>query len=184
MLKKVCGATLAAGAFATLALAAVDSGLKAGEMVTPFHPRHVTGPNKGTSACPPCTYGNRPQVQVWINRDDAENVTAIGKLLNDAVLANKDSQLKGFMIFLVDQENPGIQAKLTKLSEKTGQDIALAYLTTGDEAVDAYKINTSAEVKNTIMVYRNKKVTQTFVNLKADEKGKAALASAISSVVN
>lgn len=31
----------------------VDSGLDIGKGVTPFHPQHVTGPNKGTDACPP-----------------------------------------------------------------------------------------------------------------------------------
>lgn len=30
-----------------------DSGLSVGDSVTPFHPQHVTGPNKGTDACPP-----------------------------------------------------------------------------------------------------------------------------------
>ena len=30
-----------------------DSGLNVGEGVTPFHPQHVTGPHKGTDACPP-----------------------------------------------------------------------------------------------------------------------------------
>jgi hypothetical protein len=43
---------LAATALATAGFA-LDSGLNPGEMVTPFHPRHVTGPHKGTDACPP-----------------------------------------------------------------------------------------------------------------------------------
>jgi len=30
-----------------------NSGLNVGEGVTPFHPQHVTGPHKGTDACPP-----------------------------------------------------------------------------------------------------------------------------------
>ena len=30
-----------------------ESGLNVGETVVPFHPHHVTGPNKGTDACPP-----------------------------------------------------------------------------------------------------------------------------------
>lgn len=29
------------------------SGLEVGDGVTPFHPHHVTGPHKGTDACPP-----------------------------------------------------------------------------------------------------------------------------------
>ena len=30
-----------------------ESGLAVGDMVTPFHPRHVSGPFKGTDECPP-----------------------------------------------------------------------------------------------------------------------------------
>ena len=30
-----------------------ESGLAVGEMVTPFHPQHVSGPLKGTDECPP-----------------------------------------------------------------------------------------------------------------------------------
>lgn len=47
MLKNLIGM-----AFATVALGPT-SGLEVGEMVTPFNPQHVTGPNKGSNACPP-----------------------------------------------------------------------------------------------------------------------------------
>lgn len=30
-----------------------ESGLGVGEKVTPFHPYHVSGPDKGTDTCPP-----------------------------------------------------------------------------------------------------------------------------------
>lgn len=48
MLKTLIAATLAA----TVAFAP-DSGLKVGDHVSAFHPQHVTGPHKGTDACPP-----------------------------------------------------------------------------------------------------------------------------------
>ncbi len=44
---------LGAAALVASFTVAPDSGLSVGEMVTPFHPWHVTGPNKGTDACPP-----------------------------------------------------------------------------------------------------------------------------------
>jgi hypothetical protein len=47
MLKTLLGVAFLASAFAP------DSGLNVGELVTPFHPQHVTGPHKGTDACPP-----------------------------------------------------------------------------------------------------------------------------------
>ncbi len=42
---------IAAAAFAPVS--DIDSGLNVGQGVTPFHPQHVTGPHKGTDACPP-----------------------------------------------------------------------------------------------------------------------------------
>ncbi len=47
MLKPLLGMALLAAAFGP------NSGLEVGDGVTPFHPHHVTGPNKGTDACPP-----------------------------------------------------------------------------------------------------------------------------------
>lgn len=49
MLKLLIAAAAATSLFTTTA----DSGLSVGEVVTPFHPQHVTGPDKGTDACPP-----------------------------------------------------------------------------------------------------------------------------------
>ena len=55
----------------------LNSGLGKGENVTPFHPKHIVGPLAGSSNCFPCTFQNRPQVQAWINGDDAKNVAKI-----------------------------------------------------------------------------------------------------------
>jgi hypothetical protein len=49
MLKLILTAAIAASAF----VGGPNSGLNVGEMVTPFHPQHVTGPHKGTDTCPP-----------------------------------------------------------------------------------------------------------------------------------
>ena len=35
------------------ALTGVESGLNVGDMVTPFNPTHIAGPDKGTNKCPP-----------------------------------------------------------------------------------------------------------------------------------
>lgn len=122
-------------------------------------------------------------IQVWINKDDDKNVETLVKTLNDSVIANKEKELKGFFIF-VDEDAKGIEAKLTKLAEKqSANDVALAYLSKSSEGVVNYKINLDPEVKNTVIVYRNKKVTAKFVNLSADEKGLADLQTALSDVL-
>ena len=47
MLKTLFGMAFLVSAFGP------NSGLSAGDTVVPFHPQHVTGPDKGTDACPP-----------------------------------------------------------------------------------------------------------------------------------
>lgn len=84
----------------------------------------------------------------------------------------------------MDDDAKSIEPKLTQLAEKnSANDIALAYLSKDNEAVSAYKVNLDAEIKNTVILYRNKKVTAKFVNLKSDEKGLAELKAAIDSVL-
>ncbi len=169
-------------ALALPALAAVESGLKIGETVTPFHPKHVSGPNKDTEACPPCTYGNRPAVQAWMNQDDPENVSAISGALNDAVKGSKH-ELKGFVIMLTMCDKCVENAKTVGASTKS-TDIGIAHLPVNDQAVKNYKVNTAGEVKNTIIFYKDKKVVAKLVNLKADKKGLEELKAAIAKIDN
>ena len=51
-----------------------------------------------------------------------------------------------------------------------------------DSSVKNYKVNTSAEIKNTVFVYKNWKVVDKFVNLKLDDKGSKDLNAAISGI--
>ena len=180
---------------ATMALAVVTvtayagalvSGLGTGEKVTPFHPQHVTGPNKGTDACPPCTYGNLPMVQVWVNGDSLSNVKSLAGVLNSRVKETKTTaQLKGFVIFLTDKSSaPALSKTLEKTAQDTGaNDIAMAWLDKSDRAVNNYKVNTDKEIKNTVFVYKNRAIAAKFVNFVADKKGLAELNKAIDGIV-
>lgn len=52
MIAKLLVGTVVAGMAMAMA-AEVESGLAVGKMVPPFHPNHVSGPDKGTTNCPP-----------------------------------------------------------------------------------------------------------------------------------
>ncbi|MDK3158862.1 hypothetical protein QPK87_20100 [Kamptonema cortianum] len=169
---------------ATLALPALamapESGLKVGESVTPFHPQHIAGPDKGTDTCPPCKYGNRPAVQVWVNGDANENVAAIANTLS-ARVANSKAELKGFVINLT-RCDACVKATDTIAEMVKSKNIGIAHLSSQDEAVTNYKVSTEADVKNTVFVYKNRKVAAKFVNLKADAAGLKALNAAIDGI--
>lgn len=182
-MKKLLSVALTASAL-TVAAFAADSGLKVGELMLSFHPKHVSGPDKDTDACPPCTYGNLPMVQVWVNGDDMGNVLEISKNLEKAMEAKKRAQLKAFVIVLTDKANIRQTAvALEAAASKAGfKDLAVTYLPKTDRAVKDYKVNTAPDVKNTVFLFKDRTVLTKFVNLKADEAGLASLNTAINTI--
>ena len=163
-----------------------ESGVATGETLQAFTPHHVTGANKNSDTCPVCMYPNNPAVQVWINRDDEKNIGAIVSTLEKATKQNAAKKFKSFVIFMnPDAETAKtIEPKLAKIgTEQKVKNVALAYLPNAkDEAVGEYKINTSSDVKNTIFVYKARKVAAKFVNFTADEKSLESLNAAIKDV--
>lgn len=169
-------AILSAGivtAVALTAFAGVKSGLPKGAEVAPFHPKtHVAGPLVGSDKCFPCTYKNRPQVQVWVNNDSEANVMAIAQQLDKAMNTHKKAEFKAMIVMLVDPAK--LDEKTTKLAEKTkamkNGNVAIAVLANNHEAVKEYKINLDA--KNTVVMYKNWTVTDTMVNFDASKDAK------------
>jgi hypothetical protein len=163
------------------------SGVEKGGMLSAFHPTHVTGSDKNTDTCPVCKYPSNPAVQVWINTDDDKNVGAIASALEKDVRANRGEKMKAFVVFI----NPGRQASgeitrhLKAMAEQNKiENVSLVYLPGPDsEPVSEYKINTDPNVKNTVFVYRNRKVDTKFINFVADSKGLSALDAAVKSVL-
>lgn len=175
---------LSIAAFASVALAApLSSGLNVGEYVSPFHPTHVSGPDKGTDTCPPCKYGNLPAVQAWFNQDSEENVMALARTVSSEV-KESSKDLKGFMIMVANCAacEAGAKTLGAKAETKGLKNVAVAYIGKGDESIKNYKINLDTKVKNTVIVYNKRQVVAKFVNLKGNEAGigqlKAALAAA------
>jgi hypothetical protein len=184
-MKKTIFGGLAIVALAVPAIAGLNlnSGLKPGERVSAFHPTHFSGPLAGKKACFPCTFQNRPQVQVWVNGDDAKNIASIATELQKQIDANKKSEFKA-MVVLVTNDEKGASEAIKSIVAKTGaKDVAMSVLPKNDDAVEAYKINLSGDVKNTVFAYKDWQVQAKMVNLKADSKGIAALDGAIDKLV-
>lgn len=164
----VLGAALAAAS-----IAFASSGLRPGEQVTPFHPKHVAGPLAGSDKCFPCTFQSRPQVQVWVNGDAHENVLAIAKALDASMAKHQGKEFKALVVVLTDKANADSQAEMVKkVAASAGlKHVAVALLDKGNDAVDAYKIDLKA--KNTVIAYRDWKVTGNASNV----SGKSGLAT-------
>ncbi len=84
------------------------------------------------------------------------------------------------MLFVADDA-----AHLKQLnSAEKADNVGLALLKgKSDEAIGGYKINTDPSVKNTVIVYRNRKASAVFVNWTAKETKElnAAIAAAVNS---
>jgi hypothetical protein len=120
-----------------------------------------------------------PAIQVWVNNDSSENVEKIVKTLDDAMLAHQDKKFKAFVIFL-DKDGKKHEDQMASVAEKVkASQVMLMYIAPDDDSVGDYKVNPAADVKNTVMLYRNLTVKSKNVNLVADDKGVATLKSEI-----
>jgi hypothetical protein len=138
---------------------AVQSGLQKGDDIIPWNPIHVAGPNAGTNACPVCTYEYRPAVVIFTHDD--KNLVPLIERLQALVDQQHKMDLKGFVI-VMNSTPERLQQLGIALSVRQ---IGLCYPNTydGDRDLKAYRINPDAQ--NTILVYKNYKVTNNFVNL-------------------
>lgn len=176
------GLALVAAAIPAFA-APVASGLKPGERVTPFNPKHLAGPLAGTEKCFPCTFQNRPQVQVWVN-GKPESVLPIATSLSKAMQSHKDKEFKALVVFVT---TPKTVAQTEAFVKKAAQNpavagVGMAILDKDNEAVANYKINTESDVQNTVFAYKNWQVQKSFVNLAGDKAGLTQLDGAIAEV--
>lgn len=160
-------AAAAALAIPVVAMRPVDSGLKAGESVTPFHPNHVAGPLAGTKNCFPCTFKARPAIQVWVNGDSEENVIKLAKCLQENIDSHKDKEFKAMIVWIGPSTDcQACAGHLKSIAEKSGaKDVAFAVIGKDDPAIAAYKINLDKSVKNTLIAYKSWKVEANMVNV-------------------
>ncbi len=166
---------------ASMAMAFVNSGLNVGENVSPFHPKHVSGALKGTDQCFPCTYQNRPQVQAWVTNGDQKTIQAMAGALDKAMAKYGNKEFKAMVVIVAPKAAAAEIEKAAPMMQKAWKNVSVAYVTPDDASVKAYKINLKAA--NTVFAYKNWKVAQKFVDVKADEKGLAEVGAAIEALV-
>jgi protocatechuate 3,4-dioxygenase beta subunit len=169
---------------AALAVAGgIESGLKPGESTPAYDPAHVTGADKGTNTCPVCKYGSTPAAQLWVGANaQQKDVVAVARLMDDAMsAANKGGNIafKGFVVY----SNAGCgesnsccttpEQKAQHLKEIASKNklanVAFTFVKADSNAPALYKIN--PEAKTTLIVYKDRKVTKTLVDI-TTEKGK------------
>lgn len=144
------------------------SGLQKGDDIESWNPIHVAGPNKGTNACPVCTYLALPALVIFTK--DGPNVPALATQLQNLVNEQKGMKLKGFLVVL--DSTPDHLKQMSDDLNITQIGVCYPDPATRDHDLQLYKINPAAT--NTIMVYKNYKVAANFVDLNAADFDKVA----------
>lgn len=125
-------------------------------------------------------------MQVWVNTDSSENVGKLAADLEKEMDKHADKEMKAFVVWTNTSiaSDDAMSAKLQKIAKEYKlSKVALTYLNKEAQvSLGDYQINTAKEIKNTVFVYKSKRVKVKFVNLKANEKGLTSLNSAISDV--
>ena len=150
--------TLAVSAFA-----AVQSGLKTGEIAGAFQVVDVTGPNKGKELCYRCQYGVSPVIATFVNGD----ATKAAKLVADLQKiedARKDKGLKSFVVFM---SGPEAKDAIQKIGTDKKITIPLVFLPKGTKEEDIANYKISPTAKNTILLWKGSSVKANFVDVDA-----------------
>jgi len=150
------------------------SGLSVGEYCPAFDPQFVSGPDKGKRKCPMCSYGFGQGVLMFWNNRDLTQMWALLKKLDNKIADNNWDNLRVFAIYVnIDNANLNVvEQRLTDgAMQHQIQRCGVAFIPTLRESEDikAYKLDNSQEIKNTIFIYRKRKVVDKFVNYDSDD---------------
>ncbi|MFN7172065.1 MAG: hypothetical protein ACK4P3_04680 [Fimbriimonadaceae bacterium] len=169
--------------FSAIALAALSmaafAGPKAGSAVPAYHPTHIAGPDKGTETCAVCKYGATPAVQAFVRGDSVENILSLAELLNSQVEQHGLDNFRAFII-IVDDGSVNLERVTVGMADKGIEKVAVATIKPDSAVLEQLEID--KDNKNTIVIYRDRKVSRVMSNVNVSETSER-VSAAISETV-
>ena len=149
------------------------SGPAIGSEAPAFDPQHVTGPDKGSHTCPMCKYGFLTGALIWVNTEDLATVAPIAARLERAITEKGAAHVRAFVIYMNPTGAPAkeVESRLAAFAREAAlSQVAVAYVPgpTDGKTSALYAINPDPRVKNTVLVYRKRRVRDKFINLGSD----------------
>jgi protocatechuate 3,4-dioxygenase, beta subunit len=155
-----------------------ESGLAIGSNCPAFDPVHLSGADKGSTACPMCKYGSGQGVMVWFNHANLDEmkdfVTTFEKEMNDRGV----KKLRVFLVYMnpyyKENDSEGLrilQKKITDWCELQNlTQVAMLWIPSpvDNETAGLYKMN--PKVKNTILVYKKRRVVAKWVDIEYNDE--------------
>lgn len=156
----------------------MKSGLSLGANCPAFDPLHLSGPDIGKTTCPMCKYGYGKGIMLWFNHANLDHLAAWTTRLEKEMEFRGEKELRIFMIYMNPfyKENDSetaisiIQKKIREWCEELGlKKVAMTWIPspTDKETAGLYKIN--PEAKNTVFVYRKRRIAAKWVNVEYDD---------------
>lgn len=157
----------------------ITSGLEVGAPCPAFDPLHLSGADKGKKVCPMCKYGYGQGIMVWFNHANLEHMSEFIKSLEAEMRKRGEKNLRVFLIYMnpfyqentTDTEHQIIGRKIKEWCEKQQlEKVAMTWIPSpvDEKTAGVYKINPAA--KNTIFVYKSRRVTAKWVNVEYDQQ--------------
>jgi protocatechuate 3,4-dioxygenase, beta subunit len=163
---------------------ATESGLAIGSNCPAFDPVHLSGADKGSTACPMCKYGSGQGVMVWFNHANLDEMKDFAAILEKEMNDRGVKKLRVFLVYMNPfyKENDKaslriLQKKIIEWCEKQNLvQVAMVWIPSpvDKETAGLYRINPKA--KNTVFVYKKRRVVAKWVDIEYnDETAKSIL---------
>jgi len=158
----------------------IYSGQEIGEDFHSITPYHAWGPDKGSKTCPVCRYGRYYGILYFINNlQEPETEKWVSKF--EQLNQKWGNQLKVYLIF-GNANNIGEERTKTVL-EKLGSKLKLKHLALtyvpsfDDRESDIYLAKINPDVRNTIIIYKNRSIIDKFINFDANKENYRLISS-------
>ncbi len=156
----------------------IKSGLNIGAGCPAFDPLHLSGADSGKTACPMCKYGYGQGVMVWFNHANLDELSGFAKNLEKEMELRGEKKLRVFLVYMNPFHNQNtnkgeeiLGRKLRKWCNEQGlKRVAMLWVPSpvDPKSCGLYKIN--PEAKNTLFVYKKRKIAAKWVNIEYDDE--------------
>lgn len=156
----------------------MNSGLEIGTPCPAFDPFHLSGADKGKKVCPMCKYGYGQGIMVWFNHANLDHMTEFVKSLETEMKSRGEKELRVFFVYMnpfyknsADPDYEIIGRKLKQWCEKQNlQKVAMTWIPSPLDEKTAGVYNINPDAKNTIFVYKSRRVAAKWVNVEYDRE--------------
>lgn len=155
----------------------INSGLAIGANCPAFDPLHLSGADSGKTTCPMCKYGNGQGILLWFNHANLEHMASFVKNLESEMKNRSEKNFRVFLVYMNPFHNQNsrqgeeiLGGKIRKWCNEEGlKKVSMLWVPspTDSKTCRLYKIN--PEAKNTVFVYKKRKVVAKWVNIEYDD---------------